>query len=248
MTILTKDHHCNAIVTLNDGTEIEIFANQLLDKNLHYWKGWYCNAGVDRIVINDDFSVHSGRCLNDYLGNLLNIDTGTPGDFLRDLESARERTTSPLRIEALSEAQQFPGSRMVAGERGTQAVPEYAAPVLDALSAVRSGESGRTSAVQSVVNHVYGEIMRPGQPISAAQLYGLRKELADKLERPLAMSDELGASVKASAAMTKKIIQGIDNALDNASNGKFSKYLEDYQEASRPVDSARAEQNLLAPI
>lgn len=184
------------------------------------------------------------RARNQALYNALKNSTST-GDFLRDLESARERTTSPLRFEALSEAQQFPGSRMVAGERGTQAVPEYAAPVLDALTAVRSGESGRTSAVQSVVNHVYGEIMRPGQPISAAQLYGLRKELAEKLDRPLAMSDELGAAAKASAAMTKKIIQGIDDALDNASNGKFSQYLDEYHKASKPVDSARAEQNIL---
>lgn len=184
------------------------------------------------------------RARNQALYDALKKSTSTGNDLFY-LENQRNLNTSPARIEALAEAQQFPGSRMVAGERGTQAVPEYAAPVLDALSQVRSGESGRTSAVQSVVNHVYGEIMRPGQPISAAQLYGLRKELADKLEKPLAMSDELGASVKASAAMTKKIIQGIDNALDNASNGKFSKYLEDYQEASRPVDSARAEQNIL---
>jgi hypothetical protein len=74
MTILVKDEHCNAVVTLLDGTQIEVFANQLLDKNLHQWKGWYCNAGVDRIVINDDFTVHSGRCLNDFMGNLLDED------------------------------------------------------------------------------------------------------------------------------------------------------------------------------
>jgi hypothetical protein len=74
MTTLTKDDHCNSIVTFADGSEIEIFANQLLDKKLHYWEGWLCNAGSDRIVINDDFSVHSGRCLNDYLGNLLDDD------------------------------------------------------------------------------------------------------------------------------------------------------------------------------
>lgn len=74
MITLNKDQHCNAIVTLLDGTEIEVFANQLLDKDLHYWENWQCNAGVDRIVINDDFTVHSGRCLNDFMGNLMDDD------------------------------------------------------------------------------------------------------------------------------------------------------------------------------
>jgi hypothetical protein len=72
--ILVRDKNCNAIVELKDGQTIEIFAEQLYDKNLHHWKGWYCNAGVDSIFIDSDFIVYAGQCENDNLGNLFNND------------------------------------------------------------------------------------------------------------------------------------------------------------------------------
>jgi MoaA/NifB/PqqE/SkfB family radical SAM enzyme len=67
---LTKDYHCNAVVELKDGSKIEVFANQLYDKGLHYWEGWYCNAGVTSIYIDNNFEVYSGNCKNDKMGNL----------------------------------------------------------------------------------------------------------------------------------------------------------------------------------
>jgi hypothetical protein len=69
-TILTQDKNCNVEVELQDGNKINVFANQLFDKELHHWKGWECNAGMDGIYIFDDFTVYSGNCKNDLLGNL----------------------------------------------------------------------------------------------------------------------------------------------------------------------------------
>ena len=69
-TTLTEDIHCSAIVELKDGSEVNISANQLYDKDLHHWKGWLCNAGVTSIYIDNDFSVYAGTCKNDNLGNL----------------------------------------------------------------------------------------------------------------------------------------------------------------------------------
>jgi hypothetical protein len=71
ITEITRDENCNAIVTLKDGSTINIFANQLYDKNLHNWKGWKCHAGMDGVFIDNDFTVYSGQCKNDCLGNLL---------------------------------------------------------------------------------------------------------------------------------------------------------------------------------
>jgi hypothetical protein len=79
--VLTEDIHCNAIVELQDGSEIKISANQLYDNNLHHWKGWHCNAGVTSIYIDVDFSVYSGTCKNDELGNLFDENFSFLNDY-----------------------------------------------------------------------------------------------------------------------------------------------------------------------
>lgn len=68
--LLVRDHNCNATVVLKDGTEIDVYVHQLVDKNLHHWQGWICNAGVDSIFIESDYTVYSAQCRNDKLGNL----------------------------------------------------------------------------------------------------------------------------------------------------------------------------------
>jgi len=70
MTTLQKNEHCNAVVFLKDGTTIEVSTDQLHSKNLHHWKDWYCNVGVDSIFIDYDYTVYTGNCRNDILGNL----------------------------------------------------------------------------------------------------------------------------------------------------------------------------------
>lgn len=72
--LLKKDKNCNAIVHLLDGSKLEISADQLYDKNLHYWQGWHCNVGVDSIFIDNDYTVYAGQCRNDKLGNLFDND------------------------------------------------------------------------------------------------------------------------------------------------------------------------------
>lgn len=70
MTNLYKNHNCNAVVFLKDGNMIELSTDQLHSKNLHHWKGWSCNVGVDNIFIDNDYTVYAGMCQNDKLGNL----------------------------------------------------------------------------------------------------------------------------------------------------------------------------------
>lgn len=70
MPILKKDQDCNAIVTALDGSQVEISASQLWDQGLARWQGWRCSAGHDMVYIDHDFTVYSGHCHNDCLGNL----------------------------------------------------------------------------------------------------------------------------------------------------------------------------------
>ena len=70
MINLYKDNNCNAIVFLQDGTSVEVSTDQIHSKNLHHWKDWYCNVGIDSIYIDNDYTVYAGMCKNDNLGNL----------------------------------------------------------------------------------------------------------------------------------------------------------------------------------
>ena len=60
----------NCTVDLDNGEQYNISANWLHNNNLDYWKGWECEAGQSRLLINFDQGIYGGECLNDYLGNL----------------------------------------------------------------------------------------------------------------------------------------------------------------------------------
>jgi hypothetical protein len=53
-----------------DGKTHRINANWLHNNDLDHWQGWRCNAGHQRISIDENFDVYSGECMNDQLGNL----------------------------------------------------------------------------------------------------------------------------------------------------------------------------------
>lgn len=70
-TISMNDHkNYNCEIFFEDGTSAKVFADWLHNEKLDYWKGWSCDAGITRIVIEENLDVYSGRCHNDYLGNL----------------------------------------------------------------------------------------------------------------------------------------------------------------------------------
>ena len=61
----------NCIITLTNGESCKVNANWIHNHKLDFWKDWECDAGRNRLHIDSDFSVFSGECLNDNLGNLL---------------------------------------------------------------------------------------------------------------------------------------------------------------------------------
>lgn len=70
MNLLQAEKNFNLIVTDNSGTDIHIYASQLIHKNLNNFKGWHCAAGSSRIFILPDTSVYGSECENDFLGKL----------------------------------------------------------------------------------------------------------------------------------------------------------------------------------
>jgi hypothetical protein len=88
------------------------------------------------------------------------------------------------------------------------------------------------------------------------QLYSLRKMLASKLNGPLTPGDDMAAIVKGAERDAMQMISAIDARLNEAATRKggtaqpWSEYLQTYTEKSRPVASARAQQQIgeaLAP-
>jgi hypothetical protein len=61
----------NCTIKLSTGETYSVGANWIHNQQLDFWKGWECDAGHTRIHIDSDFTVLSGECSNDNLGNLL---------------------------------------------------------------------------------------------------------------------------------------------------------------------------------
>ncbi len=61
----------NCSIKLTNGKSYNVNANWIHNQQLDFWKDWECDAGYSRLHIDSDFTVFSGECLNDKLGNLL---------------------------------------------------------------------------------------------------------------------------------------------------------------------------------
>lgn len=64
-----KYHNCE--IALDSGETYAVSASWLHNQQLDNWQGWYCNAGQTRLMVNENFDVYSGECLNNRLGNLM---------------------------------------------------------------------------------------------------------------------------------------------------------------------------------
>ncbi len=117
----------------------------------------------------------------------------------------------------------------------------FSAPVAQDVSAMLAGGSGSSPAVKQIGTYVRGELEGG---ITPERLYTVRKVLADKLSGPMQIGDELGAAARGAQRETMGVINSIDSALDKASGGKWTPYLEKYQQASKPVTNARASSDI----
>lgn len=64
-----KNYNCRVTTELSE--EFLVYANWIHNEQLDNWKGWQCEAGASRLMIDKNFNVYSGECKNDSLGNAL---------------------------------------------------------------------------------------------------------------------------------------------------------------------------------
>ena len=141
------------------------------------------------------------------------------------LAKARDDATGPLREEALESA-----------GRWSHVAEPLKAQVDDLVtkSAPRSPQRNLANLVQDSIN----------ENASPAQLYELRKMLANKLSGPHVPGDDVAAIVKGANRETVEMIKAIDARLNEASDGKWAKYMTEYQRMSPEVTESRAMQQI----
>jgi len=87
-----------------------------------------------------------------------------------------------------------------------------------------------------------GELESTAHP---ADLYTLKKELADKLALKTVSPDELTNSAKGNRRIAYEIMQNVDDSLNQSSGGKWDAYNKNYSEKIAPVTEGRAFQDIL---
>jgi hypothetical protein len=135
-----------------------------------------------------------------------------------------------MRDSALRDAGDSMTSAWLAGN-------DYAGPVAKTVEGLARGGAGSSPAVQRIVGYVNGEL---DNGVTPERLYTVRKVLADKLGGRPQLGDDLSAATKQARAETMTMIKSIDEALDDASGGKWKPYLAEYGSKSSPVNDARA--------
>lgn len=87
-----------------------------------------------------------------------------------------------------------------------------------------------------------GEMVSDAHP---ADLYTLKKELADKLSLKTLSPDELTNSAKSNRRTAYEIMQNVDQSLNDSSGGKWDAYNKAYAAKIAPVTEGRAFQDIL---
>lgn len=150
--------------------------------------------------------------------NTLGRVTGTVDD-LAAAEAAREAKAAPIRESALKNSKQ---------------------PNIQALVDVVDMLGGGPTRLRSNASSALGDVRQKlTDSRSSADLYAVRKEIDDMISGRV-NGDKKG--VQYAAAELMQVKNAIDEALNQATNGKFGKYLETYIDASKPVNRMEAAQ------
>lgn len=156
---------------------------------------------------------------------------GTPEDIQAAI-TARDRQTADLRDAAFA-----PGNVDRAD----------AAPVVSKINEILASPSGQRDAVQSSLKNILAKIQVKDPETGAVtlqsdpeQLYGIRKAIGDALS-PL--SAGTAADGRQAARELGQVQDALDRAIESGAPG-FSKYIDAYSAASRPIDGMKYLQGL----
>jgi hypothetical protein len=138
---------------------------------------------------------------------------------------SRAQATDPMREEALR----------LAG-RWSHTVEPLGQQVDDLMRASAPGSPQRSLA--NLTRRLVDENATP------EQMYEFRKLLTNKLSGPMIPGDDVAAAVKGSQREVMRLVKAIDDRLDEAGDNTWSPYLMEYADRSKPVTSARAQQQI----
>jgi hypothetical protein len=157
---------------------------------------------------------------------------GTPED-IKDLDAARESTTSQLRDVAFANK-----------------TPTDSSPVIKKIDEILKSPAGQRGAVRSNLMAIREKIAKDidlgkGKVVTQLendpeQLYGIRKDINDRLS-PLASRDKDNAQLAAHELTEVKKV--LDQSITNGAPG-FDKYIKAYSEASKPINALSSLQSL----
>ena len=169
----------------------------------------------------------------------LNTQAGTRGE-LQALENARNTATGDLRTGALTKAQL---STIFSQSGDIDIHLGNLEPMLAKIDQFRVGTLRPNKDVQTLANYLEGELK---QGVTPEQLYEIRKTLTDGIKA--GRNDELSNAIKSARVQRLEMVREIDNTLDQLSGGSWGKYLSEYADASKPINSKQALQDIVSDL
>jgi hypothetical protein len=111
-------------------------------------------------------------------------------------------------------------------------------PIFDVAAQIKASPDGRRPLVRNAVDAVTSELQdSDGNPITdPEQLYGVRKHIDDLMSKEAAAAD--AKNIRA-ASNLQTLKDALDGVIEQAAPG-FGQYLQNFSEASRPIDTMQA--------
>lgn len=123
------------------------------------------------------------------------------------------------------------------------AKPANPAPVLNTIDSILAGPSGKRPAVAQSLNSLRSIIDNDGAPITDAQtLYdSVRKGIDDMVDPKMATANPAGVQASRELLRVKEVL---DKQLEKSAPG-FQNYLDNFKQASAPIDAMQSVQSRL---
>jgi hypothetical protein len=162
-----------------------------------------------------------------------------------ELEAPRSEHDNLMdRLDKLASALEQKNAPKVVSQKTAAPVPEFGSQLQSALDRLRTEPGVRSSdAAQYLANKAEKVIGQ--ENVQPEDLYQFRKSLDDALRSKGISSDELTNAAKSSRMEAVTLKKAIDEGLDAASGGIWTKYLSEHRAGMRPIEEGRSFQDIL---
>lgn len=168
-----------------------------------------------------------------------------------DLQKARQADAGDTLEQIIGTPEQLDALKTARGAQASQdlkqvfqnAKPANPAPVINTIDSILAGPSGKRPAVAQSLNSLRSIIDNDGAPITDAQtLYdSIRKGIDDMVDPKMATANPAGVQASRELLRVKEVL---DKQLEKAASG-FQGYLDNFRQASGPIDAMQSVQSRL---